>query len=34
MFDEIAQGLMSNYDGVWMGDDTEEEQDPDDIDFD
>ena len=34
MFDEIAHGLMSNYDGVWMGDDTEEEQVSGDMDFD
>ena len=34
MFDEIAQGLMSNYDGTWLGDDAEKEPDPDDMDFD
>ena len=34
MFDEIAQGLVSNYDGTWLGGDAEEEQDPDDMNFD
>ena len=34
MFDEIAQGLMSNYDGTWLGDVTEKQQQQDSIDMD
>jgi len=34
MFDEIAQGLMRNYDGSYLGDDGETEPDDDSSDFD